>query len=155
MLDSVSLAPVLLGKRGDDQPVRANAADPEQPRPRCVHRGHRPAEPPADGEAEGGRPGKMTAQDRKKAKNKAWNQIAKKGAKSGSDGMAHALREGPWKLVFDIEHDKPAALYNLPTTSPSRRTSSPIPAHAARVKAMEKLYRDIRASKRSTPAAGS
>ena len=38
--------------------------------------------------------------------NKAWNEIAKKGAKSGSDGMAHALREGPWKLVFNIEHVK-------------------------------------------------
>ena len=31
---------------------------------------------------------------------------------SPSDGMAHALREGSWKLTFDIQ-DKPAALYDL------------------------------------------
>ena len=36
-------------------------------------------------------------------------EVARKGAKSGSHGMAHALREGPWKLVFDIERDAPAA----------------------------------------------
>ena len=53
------------------------------------------------------------AQNRQTEVERAWGQLARKGANSGSQGMAHALREGPWKLVLDIERDKPAALYNL------------------------------------------
>ena len=86
--------------------------------------------------------------------NKAWNEIAKKGAKSGSDGMAHALREGPWKLVFNIEHDKPVALYNLDDDLAEQKNLIADAAQADRIQRMEKLYREIRASKRSVPVVG-
>ena len=148
MLDSVSLAPVLLGQRGDDQPVRQTLLDPEQPRPRCAHR----TEPATARSSKAGAP-KRTAQERQTAQNKAWNEIAKKGAKSGSDGMAHALREGPWKLVFNIEHDKPVALYNLADDLGRAEESVRRCRPGGAVKRMEKLYREIRASKRSTSVA--
>jgi hypothetical protein len=96
---------------------------------------------------------RRTAQERQNAQNRAWNEIAKKGANSGSDGMAHALREGSWKLVFNIEHDKPVALYNLAGDRAEKQNLFDDPAQAERVKRMEKIYRDIRASKRSTPVA--
>jgi len=145
MLDSVSLAPVLLGKQGDDQPVRQTLLiqsspgrdalaerDPELPK--------RPKTAP-----------KMTPQERQAARNKAWNEIAKKGRNSGSDGMAHALREGSWKLVFNIEHDKPVALYNLDEDLAEQNNLIADAAQADRVQRLTQLYRDIRGSKRSTP----
>jgi arylsulfatase A-like enzyme len=157
MLDSVSLAPVLLGRRGDDQPVRQTLLIQSSPgrdafTERDLAAGD--AAPPPKAKKKAAGKAKMTAQDREKARNQAWNQAAKKGAQSGSHGMAHALREGPWKLVFDIENDKPAALYNLNDDLAERTNVIAVPANAVRVKAMERLYRDIRASKRSTPAAG-
>ena len=148
MLDSVSLVPVLLGQRGDDRPVRATLLIQSSPG-RDAFTERAPDVPPAPKGAK-----KMKAFDREKARNQAWNQTAKKGAKSGSDGMAHALREGPWKLVLDIEHDKPAALYNLDDDLAERKNLIGDPAQAARVQRLEKLYREIRASKRSTPAGG-
>jgi hypothetical protein len=160
MLDSVSLAPVLLGRRGDDQPVRQTLLIQSSPgRDAFTERdpatgGTEPAPKAKKKKAAAGKTS-MTAQDREKARNEAWNQAAKKGAQSGSHGMAHALREGPWKLVFDIENDQPAALYNLKDDLAERTNVIAVPANAARVKSMEKLYRDIRSSKRSTPAAGS
>ena len=66
--------------------------------------------------------------------------------------MAHALREGQWKLVFDIEHDQPVALYHLGDDLAEKKNLIAEAAQADRVKQMEKLYREIRASKRSTPA---
>jgi hypothetical protein len=128
MLDSVSLAPVLLGQRGDDQPVRQTLLIQSSPGRDAL----------ADGE-------------RQVAPNKVWDEIAKKGAASGSDGMAHALREGPWKLVFDIEHDRPAAIYNLADDLAEQKNLIADPAQTDRIQRMEKLYRDIRASTRSVP----
>ncbi|MBI5387907.1 MAG: arylsulfatase [Verrucomicrobia bacterium] len=142
MLDSVSLAPVLLGRRGDDQPVRQMLLVQSSPgRDAFTERNPEIAKP------EQGQ--KLTQQARESAQNKAWNEIAKKGAKSGSHGMAHALREGPWKLVLDIEHDKPAALYNLADDLSEQKNLIADAAQAERVKRMEQLYREIRASKRS------
>ena len=66
--------------------------------------------------------------------------------------MAHALREGPWKLVLDIANDKPAALYNLDDDLTEQKNLLAEPAQADRVARMERLYREIRASKRSTAA---
>lgn len=160
MLDSVSLAPVLLGRRGDDNPVRQTLLIQSSPGrdafterdPDISAGGVAPvakAKKKAAGKAKAN--GKMTAQDREKARNQAWNQVAQKGASSGSHGMAHALREGTWKLVFDIEHDKPVALYNLQDDLTERKNLIAEPAQAARVQRMEKTYRDIRTSKRSTP----
>ena len=145
MLDSVSLLPVLLGQRGDDRPVRQTLLIQSSPGRDAFTERNPPEAKPAAGAA------KMTPQEREAARNKAWNAIAKKGAKSGSHGMAHALREGTWKLVLDIEHDKPAALYDLANDLAEQKNLVDDPAHAERVQRMEKLYRDIRASKRSTP----
>jgi arylsulfatase A-like enzyme len=148
MLDSVSLAPVLLGKRGDDQPVRETLLIQSSPGRDAFDEGK--ADTPA--QAAPGR--KLTAAEREKQKHQALNEIARRGAKSGSDGMAHALREGPWKLVLDIEHNSPAALYNLADDLVEQRNLVADPAQAERVQRMEKIYRGIRASKRSTPVPG-
>jgi arylsulfatase A-like enzyme len=146
MLDSVSLVPVLFGKRGDDQPVRQTLLLQSSPgRDAFIET------EPALRKLEASAP-RRTQQERQAAVNKAWNEIAKKGAKSGSDGMAHALREGPWKLVFNIQHDKPVALYNLADDLAEKNNLFAHPAQADRVARMEKLYREIRASKRSTRA---
>lgn len=146
MLDSVSLAPVLLGRRGDDQPVRQTLLVQSSPG-RDAFSEKEPDVP----KPEPGTP-RRTPQQRRNAANKAWNAIASKGANSGSDGMAHALREGPWKLVFNIEHDQPAALYHLTDDLAETKNLIGEAAQAERVKRMEKLYREIRSSKRSTPA---
>jgi arylsulfatase A-like enzyme len=158
MLDSVSLAPVLLGRRGDDRPVRQTLLIQSSPgrdafTERDLVAGE--AAPPPKAKKKAAGKTKMTAQDREKARNQAWNKVALKGAQSGSHGMAHALREGPWKLVFDIENDKPAALYNLQDDLTEQTNVLALPANAARVKTMEQRYREIRSSKRSTPAPGS
>jgi arylsulfatase A-like enzyme len=155
MLDSVSLVPVLLGKRGDDQPVRTTLLIQSSPG-RDAFTESNPdigaaAPTPTKGKKKAAK--KMTAQDREAALNQAWNKAAAKGVTSGSDGMAHALREGPWKLVLDIANDKPAALYNLADDLAEQKNLIADPAQAARVQRMEKLYREIRASKRSTPVA--
>ena len=145
MLDSVSLVPVLLGERDDSRPVRQTLLLQSSPgRDVFTERAADiPATPKAAKKAKGGQ--------KQAAQNKAWNQAAQKGAKSGSDGMAHALREGPWKLVFDIAGDKPAALYNLADDLTEKKNLFAEPAHATRVQRMEQLYREIRRSTRSTP----
>jgi arylsulfatase A len=145
MLDSVSLAPVLLGQRGDDQPVRETLLIQSSPGRDALTEGKKgkPAKA-APGE-------KLTPAERERQRNQALNQVARKGAKSGSHGMAHALREGPWKLVFDIEHNAPAALYNLADDLGERKNLIADPAQAERIQRMEKRYREIRSSKRSTP----
>lgn len=156
MLDGVSLVPVLLGKQPEDKPVRQTLLiqsspgrdvftenDPDGAKPEGLKKG--------GGKAKGG--GKRGAGEAEAAKNRAWTQAAKKGGTSGSDGMAHALREGPWKLVLDIANDKPAALYNLDEDLAEQKNLLAEAAQADRIVRMEKLYREIRASKRSTPAA--
>lgn len=145
MLDSVSFASVFLGRRGDDRPVRETLLIQSSPG-RDAFTERDPETPPAKKAAK-----KVTGQDRQAAKNRAWNQIAKKGASSGSDGMAHALREGPWKLVFDIEHDAPVALYNLDDDLTEQTNLIADAAQAERVQRMTECYRKIRGSKRSTP----
>ncbi len=145
MLDSVSLAPVLLGRRGDDQPVRQTLLIQSSPgRDAFTERENDPilvAKATKKGKAGGAKAGKQSG--RKPA--------AKSGATSGSDGMAHALREGPWKLVLDIAGDRPVALYHLGEDLAERRNLIADPAHTARVRRLETLYREIRTSQRSTP----
>lgn len=161
MLDSVSLAPVLLGTRGDDRPVRETLLIQSSPGRDAFTegmdaQGHSLAEKPRPAPTDGTREKPLTPEERRKAKNRALGQIARKGAGSGSDGMAHALREGSWKLVFDIEHDRPVALYNLAGDLAEQHNLVAEAGQAGRVARMEGLYRDIRSSKRSTalPAAG-
>ncbi len=143
MLDSVSLAPVLLGSRGDDQPVRRTLLIQSSPGRDAL--ADKAPDPPPAARDQARAPGARRA-----AINRHWNQLARKGARSGSHGMAHALREGPWKLVFDIEHDRPAALYNLAEDRAETSNLIADPAHAGRIQQMERLYRGIRSSTRST-----
>lgn len=145
MLDSVSLVPVLLGRRGDDQPVRQTLLIQSSPgRDAFTESANDPA-----AATKAGRKGK--AGGAKAGKQAARPAAAKGGASAGSDGMAHALREGPWKLVLDIAHDRPAALYHLGDDLTEQRNLLADPAHAGRVRRLEALYREIRASRRSTP----
>lgn len=51
---------------------------------------------------------------------------------------------------MDIQ-DEPAALYNLADDLTEQKNLIAEPAQAERVKHMEQLYREMRASKRSTP----
>lgn len=147
MLDSVSLAPVFLGRRGDDQPVRTTLLIQSSPgRDALAERATDIAATPPNAKKAKGSAGKA-------AKNKALNAAAKTGQSSGSDGMAHAVREGSWKLVLDIARDKPAALFNLADDLTEQKNLIAEPGQAARVARLEKLYREIRASQRSTPAA--
>ncbi|MBP8258159.1 MAG: arylsulfatase [Verrucomicrobia bacterium] len=144
MLDSVSLASVLLGDRGDDRPVRQTLLIQSSPG-RDAFTERSPDLPRVQAVV-----ARKRAQNRQTAMNQAWNVAAKRGASSGSDGMAHALREGPWKLVFDIENDKPVALYDLSDDLTEQKNRIAEGALADRVQRMEKIYREIRASKRST-----
>jgi len=145
-LDSVSFASVLLGERGDDQPVRQTLLIQSSPGRDAFTEGIT-----ADGKSRAEPQPKGAAA--KKAKKQQQRKAAQANAGTGSDGMAHALREGPWKLVLDIQ-DRPAALYNLAEDLAELKNLIKEPAQAQRVKRMEKLYRDIRGSKRSTPAMG-
>jgi arylsulfatase A-like enzyme len=157
MLDSVSLAPVLLGQRGDDQPARQTLLIQSSPGRDAFTEGidkdgrSRAAKPKPKAKASGK---KMTAAEARQARNKAFNALARKGESSGSDGMAHALREGPWKLVFDIEHDAPAAFFHLADDLTEQKNLIGEPAQKERIARMEQLYREIRSSKRSTPVPG-
>jgi arylsulfatase A-like enzyme len=150
MLDSVSLAAVLLGRRGDDRPVRQTLLIQSSPGRDAFTEGiDKEGKSMAEKPKAGGQ--KVTPEERKRAKNQAFNQLAKKGERAGSDGMAHALREGPWKLVFDIEHNAPAALYNLDDDLREQTNLIADAAQKERVARLDKLYREIRGSKRSTP----
>ena len=103
MLDGVSLVPVLLGKRGDDQPVRQTLLIQSSPG-RDAFTEKAPDLPVTEPGAKKKKKGKT----RQVAINQAWNELAKKGANSGSDGMAHALREGmgaPLPPVDRADHD--------------------------------------------------
>jgi hypothetical protein len=147
----------LLGQRGDDEPVRQTLLIQSSPGRDAFTEGldkdgrSRAEKPKPKAKASGN---KMTAAEARQARNKAFNAIAKKGERSGSDGMAHALREGPWKLVFDIEHDAPAALYNLADDLTEQQNLIGEPAQKDRLARLQKLYREIRGSKRSTPLPG-
>jgi hypothetical protein len=141
-------APNFLFILADDQPVRTTLLIQSSPGRDAFTERDPELPKPAQGAA------RRTRSELQAARNRAWNEIAKKGQNSGSHGMAHALREGPWKLVFDIEHDQPVALYNLDNDLAEQTNLFADPAQADRVKRMEKLYRDIRGSNRSTPVAG-
>ena len=60
-----------------------------------------------------------------------------------SHGMAHALYEGDFKLMLDVNNDAPAALYDLKNDLAEQKNLIAEPAHADRVKRMEATYRAI------------
>jgi len=118
-LDAVSLVPVLLGQRDDTQPVRRSMLVQSSP----------------GKDVFGG--------------DKGVQNGARKNGNKASDGMAHAIYEGDWKLLIDMA-DQPAALYDLKTDIAETNNFIADSAQSERVKRMEQTYRDIRTSKRST-----
>jgi arylsulfatase A-like enzyme len=68
------------------------------------------------------------------------------------DDMAHSLRDGAWKLVFNTSNEV-VALYDLATDLGEKNNLANAPEQAARVDRMVKLYAEIRQSKRSGSAA--
>jgi arylsulfatase A-like enzyme len=144
-LDAVSLVPVLLGKQDDTQPVRKHLLVQSAPGRDAFD----------DSGIKGGPlTGKVAKRDttelfrrEPEAGGKAAKGKAKKKSGTPSDGIAHALYEGDWKLIFDIGEDKPAALYNLKTDLIERNNLIADPNQTERVKAMTTTYRAIRAFK--------
>jgi len=146
-LDSVSLLPVLTGQRDDTQPVRRSLLVQSSPG--------------RDTDDDGGiKGGPLTGKEKKVSSqqlhgnesdgDKSLNRRIKMG-NLPSNGMAHALYEGHWKLVLNIE-DQPAALYDLQNDPTESRNLITDAGQAERVNSMEQSYRNIRTSKRSTAA---
>jgi len=144
-LDAVSLVPVLTGQHDDTQPVRRNLLVQSAPGRDAFD----------DGGIKGGPlTGKEVKRDTAELFGKEPDAGGKAGKRQlkrsgpGSDGMAHALYEGDWKLVTDIA-DQPVALYDLKRDLTERTNLLTDVAHADRVKAMTASYRALRASAQS------
>ncbi len=147
-LDSMSLAAVFTGDRGDDRPVREHLLIQSSPtRDAFVDT---PARIP-------GAVPKKAATKKAAAKKAAAKKAATRNQQAildlPSNNMAHAIREGTWKLVFNIQ-DQPAALYDLSADLAEAHNLLDDPGQADRVKRLERVYREIRASRRSTPPLG-
>ncbi len=140
-LDSVSLAPILLGRCDDSQPVRESLLVQSSPGRDAFDDGGFRAGGPAP---EDGGPAQPAAKIERKAEKR------KAARNKGSDGIAHAIYRGDWKLVFD-GRDKAAALYDLSTDLAEERNLIGEPVHADRVQDMIRLFQAIRSSRRSTP----
>ncbi len=148
-LDAVSLVPALLGQRDDTQPVRRSLLVQSAPGREAFD----------DGGIQGG-PFNNQAVKRDTAElfgnePDAGGKAAKRQPKkrgSTSDGISHALYEGDWKLVLDLA-DQPAALYDLKNDLAERHNLIKDPQQSSRVSAMEKTYRETRASQQSHPLA--
>jgi arylsulfatase A-like enzyme len=140
-LDAVSLASVLTGKTDDNQPVRANLLVQSSPGRDSFDDGGIKGGP-LTGQEPARTAGQLFGND--EAGGKATKRELKKSA-SGSDGMAHALYEGDWKLVIDIA-DQPAALYNLKLDLTERNNLIGDTNQTERVRGMELAYRALRAS---------
>lgn len=156
-LDSVSLAAVLLGQRDDRRPVRSHLlVDSSVGRDAMDDGGF------ADGSVIMDMDGARKVAARPKAAPKAGGKAKGKAARRPnpnelatlpSHGIAHALYEGDFKLVFDIK-DQPAALYDLKADIAEQKNLIGEAAQVERVERMTRVYREIRASKRSTVAPG-
>ena len=68
------------------------------------------------------------------------------------DDMAHSLRDGAWKLVFNTRNEV-VALFDLAADLSEKNNLINAPEQAARIDRMVKLYAEIRQSKRSGSAA--
>jgi arylsulfatase A-like enzyme len=152
-LDAVSLAPVLLGRRDDSQPVRrAMLIDSSAGRDVDQDGGYTDASVALTKEeaADAVRQRAISARAAGKGKTKgAGKPRPDKLAAMPSNGIAHALYEGDFKLMLDIPHDAPAALYHLKNDPTEQKNLIDDPEQAGRIKNMEATYRAIRASKRS------
>jgi poly(3-hydroxybutyrate) depolymerase len=67
------------------------------------------------------------------------------------DDMAHSLRDGNWKLVFNTQSEA-VALFDLASSLSEKNNLINAPEQATRVEQMVKLYTEIRQSKRSASA---
>lgn len=158
MLDSVSLAAVLRGEKGDDQPARKVLLIQSSPGRDAFTE---TVTNPANDAARRNNDAAAKAAAKKKAASKKQGVAKKQGANKKqiavrdmpSHNMAHAIREGTWKLVFDIQ-DRPAALYDLAADLAETKNLIGDEGQAERVKRLDGYYREIRASKRSTPILG-
>ena len=133
---------MLTGQRDDTQPVRRHLLVQSSPGHDAFHDGGIKGGPLTGNEPKRGYADLSGSDDGGDKATKRKN----KRQPSTSDGMAHALYDGDWKLVIDIE-DKPAALYDLRTDLSERTNLLAEPARAEQVRAMEKMYREVRASK--------
>ena len=77
----------------------------------------------------------------------------RKAAGIPDDGMAHALRDGAWKLVFNAQNEV-VALFDLAADLSETNNLVNVPEQSARIDRMVKLYAEIRQSKRSGSGAG-
>jgi len=155
-LDAVSLAPVLLGRRDDSQPVRRHLLVDSSPgRDATDDGGFTNGEIVMDVDGVLKTPGRPKAapkagtKTKGKAKEKARQQRLAGITSLPSHGIAHALYEGEFKLIFNIQ-DQPAALYNLKADIAEQTNLIGQAEQAERVQKMTGVYREIRASKRST-----
>jgi len=147
---------VLLGQRDDSRPVRrAMLIDSSPGRDVNQDGGFADANAVISRDATARKPTPAAkAQPKAKAKAAAKAKPAGKlrpeqAAAMPSHGIAHALYEGDFKLILDIAHDAPAALYDLKNDLAEQKNLIADPAHADRAQRMEATYRAIRASKRS------
>jgi arylsulfatase A-like enzyme len=141
-LDSVSLKPVLLGTRDDRDPVRKSLLTQSAPGNDFDHDG---------GFATAAVVLDTSGAKAAKEEESSLGSNAKRRLKErSSDGMAHALYEGHWKLVIGMT-DEPAALYNLADDPAEQKNLIDASNEASRVHAMASVYREIRGSKRSVP----
>lgn len=154
-LDAVSLAPVLLGQRDDRQPVRRAMLIESSPG-RDVNQdgGFTNATVVITRDGPGGTKRQQSIDAKAKAKAARKGKGAAKArpaelAALPSQGIAHALYEGDFKLMLDVKYDAPTALYDLKHDLAEQKNLIGDPSHAGRVKRMEATYRAIRASKRS------
>ena len=136
-LDSISLLPVLMGRRDDSRPVRQALMIQSRPG--------------GDYYEDMGFPnaGVITPSKEDKARREA-PFVPVEGRSSRN--MSHALLTGNWKLVTDIENDRPAALYDLDADPMEQTTRIGDPEQAARIQQMYLLYQEIRDSQRSVPS---
>ena len=145
-LDAVSLVPVLTGASDDSHPVRSSLLVQSSPG--------------RDFDDDGGiKGGPLTGKEQERASRslhgreegedgrieKSAKQKTKKQG-SPSDGMGHAVYAGDWKLMINIA-DQPAALYDL--KNDLTEGNNLINSQPERVKTMDAIYREIRASKAS------
>ncbi len=152
-LDAVSLAPVLLGLQDDARPVRRHLlVDSSVGRDAMHDGGFTDGSVVMDKDTAAKAITKGKAKAGGKGKGKAPRKPRPANAETlPSHGIAHALYEDHFKLVFDIQ-DQPAALYDLKADRAEQKNLIGEAAHAGRVESMTQAYRQIRSSKRSTPA---
>lgn len=160
-LDAVSLAPVLLGQCDDSRPVRRHLLVDSSPGRDAMHDGGftngsvvMDMEGARAAAAKANADGKASAKAKGKAKGKAARrQNPAQLAALPSNGIAHALYEDEFKLVFNIQ-DQPAALFDLKADLAEQTNLIGEAAQAERLARMTQAYREIRASRRSTAIPG-